>query len=96
MDAELHFPHTMLSASEQHVWNTAGQHPPSLFNTLKGQGWSFTQYESIDPVLVSADKVHFVVAYSRRKADGTVLTEHRNLWVVVQRLSKWGIVWRSY
>ena len=96
MDAELHFPHSMLSGSEQHVWSGPGQHPPNLFATLRELGWAFTQYESREPILAGNDKVHFAVAYTRRRSDGSVLSEHHNLWIATQVHGKWGIVWRSY
>lgn len=96
MDSELHFPHSLLAASEEHVWHSPGQHPTALFDELRKVGWAFTQYESITPLVVSPKKVHFSVAYSRRRADGSVLTQHENIWVVVCRDSRWGIVWRSY
>lgn len=96
MDAELHFPHVMLAGSVQHVWGCAGQHPSSLFPTLRELGWSYTQYEAREPILASDDKVHCRVTYTRRKADGSVLSEHTNLWVVTKVQSRWGIAWRSY
>ena len=96
MDAELHFPHSMLAGGEQHVWSGPGRHPQDSFAALKASGWASTRYERREPVLVTRDKVHFVVTYTRRKADGTVLSEHRNLWVVMRVEEKWGIVWRSY
>ena len=97
MDAELHFPHSMLSAEgEQHVWSRPGAHPANLFATLQEAGWSFTQYERCSPVLATPNKVHFVVHYTRRTADGKVMSEHHNLWVVLRAQGRWGIVWRSY
>lgn len=96
MDAELHFPHTMLFSAQELTWTKPGQHPTDLFESLHLQGWAYTQYERVEPVLASFEKVHFSVTYSRRRADCSVLPEHRNLWVVVRRSSKWGIVWRSY
>ena len=96
MDAELHFPHAFLAGAEQHVWAGPGRHPAGLFDALRSEGWAFTRYDSIEPVLATAEKVHFAVGYSRCRADGSVLSEHANLWVVVRRASRWGVVWRSY
>jgi hypothetical protein len=96
MDAELHFPHTMLAGAEPLVWRGPGQHPQDLFASLKALGWAATRYEAREPVLAADDKVHVVVTYTRRRADGSILSEHRNLWVVTRLRGRWGIAWRSY
>lgn len=96
MDAELHFPHAMLSGAQRLDWAKPGQHPPDFFDELKAAGWSRTQYEKKEPVLVSNDKVHFVVTYTRHDATGTVLSTHVNLWIAVRADGRWGIALRSY
>jgi hypothetical protein len=96
MDAELHFPHDMLSGAERLTWTQAGQHPRDFFESLLASGWHHTRYASKDAVLVSRDKVHFVVTYSRRNQAGEVLSMHENLWIVTRMAGKWGIVLRSY
>ena len=96
MDAELAFPHTMLSGAQHRVWDGPGQHPPDLFSALRDTGWVSTRYESREAVLVSADKVHFLVTYTRRAAQGEVLSTHKNLWIVTRTGGKWGIALRSY
>ena len=96
MDDELHFPHVMLSGSERLIWREAGQHPFDFFAKLQASGWHHTQYETKEPVLVSRDKVHFVVTYSRRNKSGGILTMHKNLWIVTRVSGKWGISLRSY
>jgi hypothetical protein len=96
MDAELHFPHVMYSGSELLVWQSPGSHPDNFFESLKGTGWNETKYEDKKPVLVSKDKVHFVVVYTRRDVLDRVLSTHTNLWVVTRVAGKWGIAVRSY
>lgn len=96
MDRELHFPHVMFSGPEQLVWQQAGQHPPEFFAGLRESGWHHTRYETKQPVLVSRDKVHFVLVYTRHAADDTVLSVHRNLWVLTRIAGRWGIAVRSY
>lgn len=96
MDGELHFPHVMLSGAARLDWQTPGQHPADFFQKLKGTGWAHTRYLSKDPVLVSADKVHFVVTYTRENQHGVVLSTHRNLWIATRVDGMWGILLRSY
>ena len=96
MEDELNFPHVMFSGSERLIWREPGQHPIDFFAKLQASGWHHTQYEAKEPVLVSRDKVHFVVTYSRRDKSGGILTMHKNLWIVTRVSGKWGISLRSY
>ena len=96
MDAHLHFPHVMYSGAERLVWERAGQLPDDFFDKLIATGWARTVYEDRQPVLVSPDKVHFRVRYTRRTTDSRVLSEHENIWFVTRIRSRWGIALRSY
>ena len=96
MDAHLHFPHVMFSGAEQLVWEQPGQLPATFFDELRETGWARTVYEEKQPILVSPDKVHFRVRYTRRALDGRALTEHENIWFVTRIAGRWGIALRSY
>ena len=96
MDDYLHFPHYLLSGNELIEWKTRGQLPTSFFSDLKKQGWSRTITSFREVILVSANKVHFKVKYIREKADGTIISEHENIWILIYKNMKWGIVFRSY
>jgi hypothetical protein len=96
MDSELHFPHVMFSGASRLDWTEPGQHPENFFVALKESGWHHTRSESKDPILVSQDKVHFVVTYSRRNSADEVLSMHKNLWVVIRTAERWRICLRSY
>ena len=96
MDEFLHFPHYLLSGNALIEWKTRGQLPKHFFNDLKKQGWKRTVTRSREVVLVSPDKVHVKVKYTRERADGTIISEHDNLWIIVRRDNQWGIVLRSY
>ena len=96
MDAHLHFPHVMYSGAQRLVWEQPGQLPADFFSSLVASGWARTVYEDKQPVLVSSDKVHFRVRYTRRTGDGRVLSEHENIWFVTRIDGRWGIALRSY
>ncbi len=96
MDALLHFPHVMYSAEELLVWECPGQLPNDFFEKLIATGWAKSVYESKTPVLVSPNKVHFLIRYTRRRTDETVITSHENLWIVIKASGKWHIALRSY
>lgn len=96
MDAQLHFPHVMISESETLLWGTPNQHPSDFFDRLISTGWASTCYESKVPVLTSKNKVHFLVTYTRRSDTDVELSRHTNLWIVIKKNDVWGISLRSY
>jgi hypothetical protein len=96
VDQYLHFPHIMLSGAQRLVWDSPGQHPADFFDKLRATGWSHTRYEAQTPVLVSADKVHLVVDYTRRDGQDKPISRHVNLWIVTRIAGRWGIALRSY
>jgi hypothetical protein len=96
MDAELNFPHTLLSGPHRLEWDGPGQLPADFFKSLQATGWARTQTESATPLLASPDKVHFLLDYTRRNAAGEVLDRYRNLWIVTRSAGHWGIALRSY
>ncbi|HTS53525.1 MAG TPA: hypothetical protein VMH26_09660 [Burkholderiales bacterium] len=96
MDALLHFPHVMYSAEELLVWERPGQLPSDFFDKLASTGWAKSVYESRTPVLVSPNKAHFLVHYTRRRADESVISRHENLWIVIKARGTWRIALRSY
>ncbi len=77
-------------------WPGPGQHPANFFEALKHSGWHHTRYESKQAVLVSQDKVHFIVNYSRPGSFDEVLSMHTTLWIVTRVAGKWGNSLRSY
>lgn len=96
MDAQLAFPHSMLSGADRLEWAAPGQHPADFFDRLKAAGWAKTEYVSKEVVLATGNKVHFVVTYTRQNGAGEVLSVHVNLWIAIRTASGWGIALRSY
>jgi hypothetical protein len=97
MDACLHFPHIILSGAELTVWDAPGVLKLEFFENLRSRfDWSESVYSKRQPLLVAEDKVHFLVAYTRNRADGSIITAHENLWIVTKEGDKWGIKIRSY
>lgn len=96
MDAQLGFPHWMLSGADRIEMSGPGQHPPGFFVELIAKGWNSTEYLDRIPLLASATKVHFSVRYARLDANGDVLSIHENLWIVILEKGRWKICLRSY
>ncbi len=96
MDAQLHFPHILLTGGQSVVWKTPGQLPEGWFQTLEASGWRRSVYHARTPILVSADKAHVLVDYSREGEGGHVLGRQQNLWILTREAGRWGIKVRSY
>ena len=97
MDARLHFPHIILSGEKLMIWEKPGQLPSSFFPDLMAStGWDHSVYQKQQAILVSPHKVHLLVDYSRNRGDGSIITRHRNLWIVTEENGRWGIKQRSY
>lgn len=96
MDAQLSFPHSMLSGADRLEWSTPRQHPIDFFDRLKASGWAKTEYVSKEVVLATGDKVHFVVTYTRQSSAGEILSVHKNLWIAIRTGQGWRIALRSY
>ena len=96
MDSQCHFPHYLIGETSVIIWNESGQIPEQFFTELKQTGWAFTTAEKCQPVLVTRSKLHIIWSYARRKADGSVISLHENLWILQKKDDRWGIVVRSY
>lgn len=96
MDKELKFPHLLLSGTSYTVWDSPGKHPSNFFSELEKTGWSRTVYEAKQPILMSLNKIHFLVTYSRRNIKDEVISTHKNLWILTKSNNQWGIFVRSY
>lgn len=97
MDSFLHFPHVILSGEQLVIWEEPGKLPTSFFDDLaSATGWARTSYKRKDAVLVNPRKVHLVVEYTRDRVDGSIASNHCNLWIVTLENGRWGIKQRSY
>src|SRR5581483_4424850 len=83
MDATLHFPH-FFPGTPPMVWERSGSLSPEFFPKLVASGWAFSRYTRREPILRSADRIHFLVEYDRCRADGSVLSKQAALWIVAR------------
>lgn len=90
----LHFPHIRLSGTCLKIWQTS----ESYFTDFKqraGDGWSHSTFNDIQIVASAADKVHLDAEILRFRADGSILTRFRSLWVITCEASHWAAKMRS-
>ena len=63
--------------------------PPKVL--IETEGWHRSEIDFLEPVQAWPEKVHFKLAYSRFKADGTKYVTHEALWIVTKVDGKWGV-----
>lgn len=90
----LHFPHYRLAGGRMQVWERPDGYLEG-FHARAGSGWHHSTLDVCDPIGSSADKVHFDVAFTRYRADGSVLGRFRSIWVVTHINGRWAAQLRS-
>lgn len=97
MDNCLHFPHIILAGNKETVWEKPNNLPPGYFDWLEQEfGWNHSNYQSKTLVLSQNSQRHYLLEYTRNKSDGSVISSHRNLWVLTKLNGSWGIKIRCY
>jgi hypothetical protein len=90
----LHFPHYRLAGGRMQVW----QRPDSYlqdFYARAGNEWHHSAWDFRNPIGSSPDKVHLDVQFSRYRADGSLLSRYRSIWVVARIDQRWAAQLRS-
>lgn len=66
------------------------------FDLLRAaEGWDHTTLDLVDATQVSADKVHFRVVTSRRRADGSPYRTTPALYIITNQDGHWGLQLQS-
>ena len=91
----LHFPHVMIAGV-----NVIVTEKPEDFVNLtprwaETEGWHHSGIDSLNAVQSSDDKVHFLIEFSRYRADGYKYAAYQGLWILTKVDGRWGIQARS-
>ena len=96
MDKELHFPHVRLADGHLVVYERPGSNPMDLFSSLiEKSNWDHSAWTKRIPVQASDLKVHWAVAYTRFRKDGTVIGTYDSLYVMALKDGEWKTQIRS-
>ena len=66
------------------VWNNHGDYKLADFVARAGDGWARSQWDERTPIHVGPDKVHLKVAFSRWKADGSLIGRFETIYIVTR------------
>jgi len=92
--ATLHFPHFRLAGTILKTWETP-DHYISDFLARASADWSHSQFTDIQVLQASDNKVHLDAEIRRYRADNSLITRFRSLWVIVQINDVWAAKFRS-
>jgi hypothetical protein len=59
------------------------------------EGWHHSGMDSLEAIQSSDDKVHFLIEFSRYRADGYKYAAYKGLWILTKVDGRWGIQARS-
>ena len=90
------FPRLSLGANGQVVIRESPEEIATDFDLLRqAEGWDHSTLDLADVIHVAADKVHFKIAFSRRRTDGSPYRTVPALYVVTQQNGHWGLQLQS-
>src|SRR5262245_55214487 len=95
VNAACNFPHVRLAGGKVVVWQQRGEYKLEDFRARAGAGWARSQWDERTPIHVGPDKVHLKVAFSRWKADGSLIGRFGTIYIVTRQDGHWGIQARS-
>ncbi|MBM3648341.1 MAG: hypothetical protein FJX11_11170 [Alphaproteobacteria bacterium] len=95
VNAACNFPHVRLAGGKVLVWHKRGDYKLADFHARAGEGWARSQWDERTPIHVGPDKVHLKVAFSRFRADGSLIGRFDTIYIVTRQDGHWGIQARS-
>ena len=90
----LHFPHYRLASGRMQVWEMKESYLDDFY-ARAGDGWSRSQWDSLDVMAAAADKVHLDVRFTRSNEEGAAMGHFRSLWVITLEDGRWAAKLRS-
>lgn len=92
----LHYPHVRLAADEVIVWDAPEEYARSNeIGRLTASGWHHTRWNWRRLIQADADKLHFIVSFTRYDQADQPLASYEALYVLTRHGSRWGIQARS-
>jgi len=91
----LNYPHLFLIAGNVAEAKDPDDARPNFSQMRESENWGFSTFDSLEPSVITANKVHWEVVFSRWHPDGTRYWTVPALWVTTKVDGHWGIQFRS-
>jgi len=96
INASFNFPHVRFASGTVTIFEKRGDFTLAGFDSrTSADGWHRSAWDHKKVVHAGADKVHFVVQFTRYRADGSVIGAYISLWIVTRLDGHWGVQGRS-
>lgn len=92
--ATLHFPNYMLTGDALTTWDTADDYFND-FRARAGGDWHHSSFDEVAVIHASTDKVHLDVRVNRFRADNSLISQFKTIWVMAQINGVWAAQLRS-
>ena len=93
--ATLHFPHCMIAGANITITEKSEDFVNLTPRWAETEGWHHSGMDSLETIQSSDDKVHFLIEFSRYRADGDKYATYQGLWILTKVDGRWGIQARS-
>jgi hypothetical protein len=95
--ANAHVPHVRIQGTNVIVFETAEDLARRTLHVTQRntEPWARTDFDRLDPVHATAEKVHFAVTFSRFDHEGRRYASYDSLWIVARKDGRWGVLARS-
>jgi hypothetical protein len=91
----LHFPHVMIAGVNVMVMERPEDFVNPTPRLAETEGWHHSEMNSLEAIQSSDDKVHFVIEFSRHRADGYKYAAYQGIWILTKDAGRWRIQARS-
>ncbi len=91
----LHYPHVHFAGNEIRIWNCPDDFYIDFDALSAAEGWDHSTLDLCVARLVSPEKAHFEVQFSRQNADSERYATYQSLWIVTRKDGHWGVQCRS-
>jgi len=94
--SHLNYPHLFLVRGNVAEAKGPGDLKPNFNRMQESENWGFSTFDSLKPSIITANKVHLEVVFSRWHPDGMRYRTVPGLWLMTKVDGHWGIQLRSY
>ena len=91
----LNYPHLFLVSGNVAESKSPDDSKPDFDRMRESEDWGFSTFDSLEPSIITANKVHLEVVFSRWHPNGTRYRTVPALWVITKVDGHWGIQFRS-
>lgn len=88
-----HFPHfRVMGDNVVYNWETADDLWAWFEGRVSGDGWGYSELDSVSLEKLTDQKYHASVHFGRYRTDGTLIGKYISLYIVILKEGRWGVI----